>query len=554
MNMMKRKFHSLAMASIGLALVALPAPALAADATTQIRLNTVGFIPGKEKKASIAATNCADFSVVRVKDGAVVFQGTVTGPVTNTDTSEMLYIADFSKFKKTGDYQLDVPGVGISAPFRVASDVYDEPFHVAMAGMYLWRCGTAVKFDYKGETFQHGVCHTNDAWMDLVTGQHVKVESLKGWHDAGDYNKYVINAGVTVGCMYRAWADFPSLHKVKLAIPESGGRLPDFLAEIKWETDWLLTMQFPDGSVSHKISTMSFGGFILPEQETADRFFVPWASAATADFVAMMAQTARYMRPYDRAYADRCLAAARKSYEFLKAHPENHDADMMGVTTGGYGTDDRDDRLWAAAELWETTGDAEALRDFEARAKSIQGRVDAVWDWGSVGNLGLFTYEFSKRHGRDTALVVEIRTNIISVADGIVRARDNHGYGRPLGMLYNWGCNGEVARQVVNLQAAYRLVRKPEYIETSLDALNHLFGRNYYGRSFVTGLGFLPPMHPHDRNSGADDLVDPLPGRLVGGANPRATSWQDVQANYRVNEIAINWNGALIYALAAARR
>jgi endoglucanase len=382
----------------------------------------------------------------------------------------------------------------------------------------------------------------------------VKVESLKGWHDAGDYNKYVINAGVTVGCMYRAWADFPSLHKVKLAIPESGGKLPDFLAEIKWETDWLLTMQLPDGSVSHKISTMSFGGFILPEQESADRFFVPWASAATADFVAMMAETARYMRPYDKAYAERCLAAARKSYEFLKAHPANHDADMMGVTTGGYGTDDRDDRLWAAAELWETTGDAEALRDFETRAKSIRGRVDAVWDWGSVGNLGLFTYEFSKRRGRDAVLVSEIRTNIISVADGIVRARDNHGYGRPLGTFYNWGCNGIVARQVVNLQEAYRLARKPEYIETSLDSLNHLFGRNYYGRSFVTGLGFLPPMHPHDRNSGADDVVDPLPGRLVGGANPRAASWQDVQANYRVNEIAINWNGALIYALAAAQR
>ena len=125
------------MAFAGLALVAHPAPARAADATTQIRLNTVGFIPGKEKKASIAATNCTDFSVVRVKDGAVVFQGTLTGPVTNTDTRELLYIADFSKFKKTGDYQLDVPGVGISAPFRVASDVYDEPFHVAMAGMYL---------------------------------------------------------------------------------------------------------------------------------------------------------------------------------------------------------------------------------------------------------------------------------------------------------------------------------------------------------------------------------------------------------------------------------
>ena len=58
-------------------------------------------------------------------------------------------------------------------------------------------------------------------------------------------------------------------------------------------------------------------------------------------------------------------------------------------------------------------------------------------------------------------------------------------------------------------------------------------------------------MHPHDRRSAGDDVVDPWPGYLVGGPNPRATSWRDEQANYRVNEIAINWNTALIYALAA---
>jgi endoglucanase len=81
--------------------------------------------------------------------------------------------------------------------------------------------------------------------------------------------------------------------------------------------------------------------------------------------------------------------------------------------------------------------------------------------------------------------------------------------------------------------------------------LDHLFGRNYYGRSFVTGLGFRPPMFPHDRRSGGDNVVDPWPGYLVGGSHPGATHWQDIQGDYRTNEIAINWNSALIYALAA---
>jgi endoglucanase len=523
----------------------------AAQEAPGIRLNTIGYLPGREKEASIAA-KCSKFAVVRVKDGAEVFEGTVAGPALNADTREQLYTADFSALKEPGEYRLDVPGVGRSAPFRVAGDVYDRPFYTVVRGMYLWRCGTAVRGTHNGRTFRHAACHTDDAWLDYVTGKHVRANGTKGWHDAGDYNKYVVNAGVTVGCMFRAWEDFaPQIRKVRLDIPESGGKTPDYLAEIKWELDWLLTMQAPDGSVYHKLSTRRFGGFVLPERETAPRYFTPWSSAATADFVAMAALAARHFRPHEPAYAERCLQAARKSYAFLQAHPADHRADLRGFSTGAYQTRDADDRLWAAAELWETTGAADALRDCEARVRSARARVDADWDWGNVKNLGLLTYLLSKRPGRDTKLVARVRESLLATADGIVRTGKSHGYARPLGTRYYWGCNGSVARQTLVLQAAFRLSSKPEYAETSLDALNHLFGRNCYGRSFVTGLGFRPATRPHDRRSGGDKVDEPWPGYLVGGAHPRATSWRDVQDDYRTNEIAINWNAALIYALAA---
>jgi endoglucanase len=410
----------------------------------------------------------------------------------------------------------------------------------------------AVSGVHNGSTFEHAACHTNDAWLDVVAGMHTRSNSLGGWHDAGDYNKYVVNAGVTVGCMFRAWEEFgPAISKVPLHLPETGGALPEFLAELKWELDWLLTMQFEDGSVSHKVSTKKFGGFILPEKEVEDRFFTPWSSAATADFVAMMAQAARCFRPYDTAYADRCLRLARKSYGFLAAHGEDHPANLAGFSTGAYGTRDGDDRLWAAAEMWETTGEADALRDLETRIGTNEARLDRNWDWGNVNNLGMLTYLFSKRNGRNEDLLKKARTNAVAVADELVTARNAHGYGRPLGTMYYWGCNGTVARQVLNLVAANRITPKPAYRETALDALNHLFGRNCFGRSFVTGVGANPPMHPHDRRSGGDNVVEPWPGYLVGGPNPKAENWNDVQGDYRTNEIAINWNGALIYALAA---
>jgi endoglucanase len=310
-------------------------------------------------------------------------------------------------------------------------------------------------------------------------------------------------------------------------------------------------MQADDGSVYHKLTTQRFGGFILPELETTNRYFTPWSSAATADFVAMMAQAARNFRPHDGSYAERCLVAARKSYAFLKANPADHAATQRGFSTGSYGTRDRDDRLWAAAELWETTGDADALNDLETRIRDTQGQWDANFDWGEVKNMGLLTYLFSKRGGRDEALVQRVRENLLATADGIVRTAQGHGYARPLGSRYYWGGNGGVARQTVVLQAAFRVSPKREYRDTSLDALNHLLGRNCHGRSYVTGLGHLPPMFPHDRRSGGDNVDDPWPGYLVGGPNPRAANWQDIEDDYRTNEIAINWNGALIYALAA---
>jgi len=542
-------------------------PAMAAEVSQFIRLNTIGYPPGAIKQASLPLPG-TNFSVIRLSDGATVFSGKITGPVADPDTQERLYTADFSGLKQPGEYQLDVPGVGRSAPFHVESDIYRKPFYVVMRGFYLWRCGTTVRATYQGTTFAHDVCHTNDAWLDFVGGGHVQKDGTKGWHDAGDYNKYVVNAGVTVGVMFRAWEDFGrQIKTVRLDIPESGGPLPDYLAEIKWELDWLLTMQAPDGSVYHKLSTTRFGDFAPPETETAERYFTPWGSEATADFVGILAQAARLYRPYDPAFADRCRQAARKSYQFLQTHPAYHQADQTGFSTGAYEINEPshrlsgipENRLWAAAEMWETTGDPDALRDLENRIRSVHGKVDNDFDWDETKDLGLLTYLFSERSGRDRFLVNLVRGNLLATADGIVQTADRDAYARPLGSIYYWGCNGGVARQAVILMAADRATHgkisrfssKPVYRETCLDALNHLLGRNYYGRSFVTGLGFNPPQHPHDRRDTGEYLNHPWPGYLVGGTNPKATDWRDEQADFRVNEIAINWNAALVYALAA---
>jgi endoglucanase len=551
----ERAFVLIGITFFWLLIVALADSALvtgtAFGAETRIRLNTVGFLPEHRKRASIAA-RCADFSVVEDTGGAAAFRGKVTGPHHNADTDEQLYIADFSALRRPGTYRLDVPGVGRSAPFRIGKDVYDFSFYTAVRAMYLWRCGAAVRGTHSGITYSHAACHMDDAWLDSVGGGHTRRDSTGGWHDAGDYNKYVVNAGVTVGIMFLAWEQYGSeVQKIKLDLPESTNGIPAYLDEIKWETDWLLTMQAPDGSVYHKITTKTFGPAIQPEQEKVERYFTPWSSAATSDFVAMTAMAARIYEPYDKRYARRCLDAARRSYAFLQSHPESHKADLKGFSTGAYQTEDSDDRLWAAAEMWQTTGERASLEDFETRARAFAQKFSADWGWADVKNLGMLTYLFSKRAGRARALVEQIKQALTETADAVVRTRDAHGYARPLGTTYYWGCNGGVVGTTTLLQSANRFAPKREYIETTLDAIGHLFGRNYYGRSFVTGLGAAPPVNPHDRRSMEQPGLTAWPGYLIGGGWPKATDWKDEAPLYRVNEIAINWNAPLIYALAS---
>ncbi|HVU23409.1 MAG TPA: glycoside hydrolase family 9 protein, partial [Opitutus sp.] len=148
----------------------------------------------------------------------------------------------------------------------------------------------------------------------------------------------------------------------------------------------------------------------------------------------------------------------------------------------------------------------------------------------------------------DPAVVARLTADLLATADTIVATDAADAYGRPLGggaRTWFWGCNSAVASQAYLLHVAHRIHPAARYRDTALDALGFLFGRNYNARSYVTGLGANPPEHPHDRRG------EPAwPGYLVGGSWPTGRDWEDNWKNYRVNEIALNWNAALVFALA----
>lgn len=527
-----------------------PPPAVHADVSSAIRLNTVGYLPTAPKAATVAAS-CDTFRVVRVSDGKTVFEGHA-GKAFHTpasDTDEQVQIVDFTALSAPGEYRVEIPGVGMSDAFRVGAEVWDVPFQVVTEAIYLWRCGVAVDATWKGVRYHHDACHLEDGYLDYNGAKGEHRDGVGGWHDAGDYNKYVVNAGVSIGLMLKAWEQFGDrLKDVKLRIPENADAVPDLLNEIRFEAEWLLKMQADDGRVYHKLSATDFKYWGPAEKDHTRRYFTPWSTVATADFVAMMAEISRAWRPYDASFADRCLAAAKKSWQVLQKNPKPVEADLAAFHTGAYAPKDGSHRLWAAAELWETTGDRECLNEFETHAKSFSVSVDGP-SWANVQDLAFATYLLSSRSGeRNPALVEKLTASVKKTAKEIVATCEKSGYARPFGTdpkTWFWGCNGSVASQTFVLQLAHRLEPDPAYLATAQQALSFLFGRNYHARSYVTGLGARPPEHPHDRRG------EPAwPGYLVGGGWPNGRSWEDKMAKYELNEIALNWNAALIYALA----
>lgn len=73
-------------------------------------------------------------------------------------------------------------------------------------------------------------------------------------------------------------------------------------------------------------------------------------NVSVADFVAIMAQAARYFEQYDKTYSQKCLLAAQLSYEFLRKNPQD-----KGFAQGEFNTNEIAIN-WQAALVYALAG------------------------------------------------------------------------------------------------------------------------------------------------------------------------------------------------------
>lgn len=544
------------------------------EPATAIHVDQVGYATRGAKLAVVVTSSTAGrFTIHLPGENEVVFEGELGPAITAPDSGEIVRIADFSPLSVEGTYEVRISEEGRSVPFRISDRPYGDLLRLTTRAFYGQRCGTAVDLAPDHPAYSHDACHLPEAYH-VSSGHEGERESTGGWHDAGDYGRYVVNSGISTGTLLWAWELFPETFRaMDLAIPESDDATPDLLDEIRWNLEWMLSMQDDDGGVWHKQTSEAFAPIVPPVNDPSISFVIgtgsnPFkSSCATGNFAAVMAIAARVYEPFDRDFSVRTRRAAEHAWRWLAEHPDVVFGNPEDVTTGEYG-DERchDERLWAAAEIWRTTGDSSIGRWFVAHAgDAIRSIVpDDPPSWNGVGAMAAWTYAMDR--GGELELTTLIRRRSVLMADRIVERSRRHGYRIPLETdNYVWGSNGVAANYGLQLLVANELQPDSAYVEAAIEIVHYLLGRNPLAISWVTGAGSQSVAHPHHRPSMADGSDAPWPGLLAGGPNrhrqdpamralapetPPAKMYLDEEASFATNEIAINWNAPLVFVLA----
>lgn len=549
---------------------AIAAPMLFAATAYQ---NQIGFLTNGVKQMTVLEADGKDV-VFKDANGETVL--TVKAPEAKLwePAEEKASLVDFSEIKTPGVYQAYIGDEKIGHPINIADNAYEEVTKGALKFYYFQRCSFALDKEYAGE-YARAAGHpdtairyhssTGKAALD-ADGNMLTFNGAKGWYDAGDYGKYIVNSGISTYTLLQLYqhnkAYFDTL---TWNIPESKNDVPDILDEIRWNLEWMLTMQDEDGGIFHKLTTKSFAGMVLPEKATSARFAIGKSVTATWDFVGVLALASEIYKPFDAEFAEKCVKAATRAHDWALMNPYAFYEQPSDVGTGTYSDGNAvDEQIWGAAELYRVTKNEAILKSFQQyRINKNRQRLPG---WATVYGLAAFTVATNP----DVFPAEDVDSSkalIMNLADDYLKEMDN-GYG--LAVSSNdlfWGSNAVVGNKAMLLLHAYYLTKKDEYLNAAVSIVDYVFGRNPLDLSYMTGYGINTPHNPHHRPSQGDDIDEPVPGMIVGGANKSADDadikkyikensitatakkYCDKTGSYSTNEVAINWNAPIAYAL-----
>ncbi|ESQ76501.1 glycoside hydrolase family 9 protein [Asticcacaulis sp. YBE204] len=577
--------------------------AVASGAAAQtIAVNQTGFTPASPKWAVVETEAAAALDwTVRDAAGQVVSRGRTQPFGLNKGSGRKVQQIDFSRLTTEGKGYVVVVGDATSAPFDIAPDIYKSLKYDALNFFYHQRAGVPIETRYVGERWARPKAHDKEVvtcWGpkdhrgNIWGGCHYSLDVTGGWYDAGDHGKYVVNGGIAVWTLMNAYEvaqvrGDTAFADGKAKIPEAGNGRNDLLDEARFEMDFLMSMQVPDGQyltlplgdqrkhleklkftrievsgmAHHKVHNEHWTAVPTPPHLDREKRGLSYPStAATLNLAATAAQCARVFRGIDDAYADRCLSVARKAYAAAKRVPDAYAIDVLPGGAGGYGDPDVSDEFyWAATELFVTTGEGAFERDMKTSSHFMAMRD---FNWGGTAPLGTITLAIAGKG----SLLSEARASIVKTADTFAAQTKGQGYHIPFDRTYSWGSTADFANRALIFELAADFTGQPQYRDEAVNLMDYLLGRNPLSFSFVSGYGERAMQHPHHRfwaNDGT--LPPPPPGVLSGGTNQRPSDpeaqaalkdcapqlcYVDHIGSYSTNEVTVNWNAPLVWIAA----
>jgi endoglucanase len=553
----------------------------------RIAATQLGFLPSSKKQFT-SPVQFTSFTIRRTSDNATVYTG--GGPLRAVSDQQgvlngaTVWVGDFSSFTTPGRYKIVVGNLE-SYPFDIRSDIFDQPLRATFRFFYYQRAFTAIL-----------QTHAEGPWYRPTDAHLAPAGVVKGWHDAGDLTVYNATMTQSLFWMLEAWSDFRPMDD-NMNIPESGNGVPDLLDEARWGLEWLLSMQDPNGgfwcNATANNGTNSYPyGTTFPQSVNPYMKTVPPTVQATAKAIAVLGYAAGIFRSYDQAFANRCLAAARSGWTWMIANP-NATYDGCGGCSGinfnsyAQGNDPhllKTNRMWAAAGLLYATGETQ----YEAAFQQYYEPIGWISSFSKSEGFAASLY-LRVPSGASQARKEEIRQRIFQMADGVRNDGNTHPF--QFATHYYWGsCSNGMHRSGQFSWRAYLLdTTRTADRDQALFNLEWIFGRNYLNQCYLSGVnGVSKPrlrgFHHWMKALNANPWH--FPGALAGGpnqspdgndisypnhqpfpiwgywgdpANPRNGS-EPVEGRFTdndswsTNEVAINWNAALLYNLYAARK
>ncbi len=551
-----------------------------------IHVNQEGYLPAYRKTAAVGyylgdlgempvPTN--RFFLTSTPSGAIVLDGTLTR---RQDTGyqytplpyQNVYEADFSAWTNSGEYQLVVPGLGMSLPFRIDEGIAMDFARTYALGIYEQRSGMAVELPFT--RFTHAVDHTspasvptNDSTPFAFTWQTVSnytrdinpdnpaqiapiltnynaqlypfvsqgAVSVSGGHfEAGDYNRVTYNGAQLIHTLVFAVDSLPGLAALdNLGIPESGDGLSDILQEAKWEADFLVRMQDTDGAFFYSVYPQyrEYEFDVLPENGDPQVVW-PKNTATTAAAVAALAECSSsplFKRLYPQA-ASNYWSKAQLGWNFLTQAIAQFGFDGAYQKIQHFDDDftHRDELAWAACEMYLASGNpqyqARLLEWFPDPTDPATFRQGWQRMAGSYGNA-IREYAFAVTSGRLPAGQIQADyrarciTTITNSGNDVLQWSQDNAYGTSfpdITKAYRGGGWYFPTEQAFEMAVAYQLNPDPRYIDALLRNMNYEAGCNPVNVSYLTGLGWKRPRNVVDQYSLNDRRVLPKDGVPIG--------------------------------------